>query len=273
MGAQKRDQLAIRDREEELRIRPARIGAETVDAEHAPASVEQWTARIAARDGRGVQHGVEIPARAHSGKEAAAFHRRLALEDVADLQSLRPVHIHRITDRESLAAVRNRPARQRQRWQAQPAGDAQQRKVAARIDRDDFCIAGIRSVRGHDPDAQAIVHHRIAHDMGVGHDPVRRNCPAGAVADGIDLFAIGRILGPDDHHAHHAARRRVDIGGFCVERRLEHRDQRGQTEKQGEKAGHRRSLYRAADIDRKLRDARFGGARYRPVSWRAKRFP
>ena len=242
VGAQERDDLSIRDGEEELRIRSPRIGTEAVDAEHAPASVQQRPARIAARDGRGVEHGVEIAAGPHSGKKTAALHRGLAPEDIPDLQPLRPVDIHRIADREGLAAVRNRPARHRKRWQAQSAGDAQQSEVAARIGGDDLGIARIRAVRRHDPDPQAVIHHRVAHDVGVGHDPVGRDRPAGSVADRKDLRAIGRILRPDDDHAHHAACGGVDIGGLGQRRGGQRRKKGADAGGKGEKASHRPGL-------------------------------
>src|SRR5690606_39733451 len=55
VGAQKRQQLAGRDGEIELRIGAAAIGAEAVDADDAAAGVEQRTPAAAARDGCGVK--------------------------------------------------------------------------------------------------------------------------------------------------------------------------------------------------------------------------
>ncbi len=122
IGSEERQQLAVRYGKKELRIRPARIGAKAVDPQDAPTFIKQRTARIAARDRGGVQHCMKLPAGPCAGQKPAAFNRRLSLEDIADLQPLRAVHIHRITDRKTDPVIAHQAASQRQRGQTQITG-------------------------------------------------------------------------------------------------------------------------------------------------------
>ena len=138
--AQERQQFLRRNSEEEFGVRSARIGAEAVHAQHAPAPVEQRAAGIAPCDWRGMQDGIELAAWPRAGNEPAAFHRRLRIEDVVQIQPLRLINIHGVADRGYFAAVAVGIARNRQRRKAQGPGDFNQRQIIARADRQDFRI-------------------------------------------------------------------------------------------------------------------------------------
>ena len=200
-----------------------------------------------------MQDGVELTAGARARNEAAAFHRRLAAEDVADVEPLGAVDIHRITDAGYLAAVGRQAAGNRQRGQAQIARDPYERQIVARRNGDKLAIDGLAAASGDDADLHHLVTQRVAHDMGVRHDLVRGDGEARAVADREQLA----ILFADDDDAHHAAGGRIDIGRIRMgHRRREEREQGGKEEW---KASHRSRLVKIIGFDRKMRDASRGG--------------
>ena len=236
IGAQEGQQFAIGDREEEFGIAAVIVRPEAVDPDHAAAWVEQRPARIAARDRGGVEDGVELAAGPRARDIAAALDRRLAAEDVAQVEPLRAVDIHRIADAGHFAAVGRQAAGQRQRGQPQGAGDADQRQVVTRADRDRLAIDRLAAAAGDDADAQRIVAQGIAQHMRIGHHLVARDGKAGAVADRDQLLAIFA----DNDHAHHAARGGIDIGRLGLrQHRYEQHQQRGE---KGWNASHRAVL-------------------------------
>ena len=251
--AQERQQFAQGHREVELPVAALGIGAEGVDPDHPPARIEQRPARIAARNRRGVEDGVELARRPLARQVAARFDRRLRAEDVSYIKPLGQIDIHRIADRGDLAKVAADAPRQRQRGQAQrPLGDFEQRQIVPWRDRHHPRESTAGALGGDDADPQSIVLHRLGHDMRVGDDPRRRDRKAGAVADGHGLAP----LLADDHHPHHASGSRIDIAriGRCGAdqgKGGEQCEEQGEgAEKPGHGAGYSR-FFRRRNIERK----------------------
>ena len=228
---EERQQLAGRDGEEELRVRRVALRPEAVDPDHPPARVDQRAARIAARDRGGVEQGVELTAGARTGEVPTALHRWLRAEDVAEVEPLRTVDIHRIADRDHVAAVARRIGGDGQRRQAQRAGQLDQGEVVARADRKDAGIDRLVAFRRDHADPQAIVHRRCAHHMGVSDNPARGDSEPGTMAERDHLVP----LAPDNHHPHHPARSGVDIRRVGTRRsRCEEREHRGEESEQAD---------------------------------------
>ena len=144
VGAQEGDQFAIGHGKEEFRIAAVIVRAETVDPDDAAALVEQGAAGISARDGRGVEDGIELPAGAFAGHEATALHRRLAAKEVGNVEALRAVHVHRVPHASHLARTGHRAAGQGEGRQAQISGQPDKRKVVAGTGSDDLAVDRIR---------------------------------------------------------------------------------------------------------------------------------
>ena len=105
-----------------------------------------------------MQDGVELTAGACARNEAATFHRRLAAEDVADVEPLGAVDVHRITDAGYLAAVGRQAAGNRQWGQAQIARDPYEREVVAGRNGDKLAINRLAAASGDDAD----LHHLVS---------------------------------------------------------------------------------------------------------------
>ena len=180
-----------------------------------------------------MEDGVELAARPRTRDEAGAFHRRLAAEDVLQVEALRAVDIHRIADADDLAVVGRQAACDGQRRKAQIAGDADQREVVAARDLDDAAIDRLAPAIGHDADAHVLVAQHVAHDMGVGDHHVRRNGKAGAVADREEFL----VVDANDYDAHHAACGGVDVGRVGLRERRREQGQEGC--ESGENTSHR----------------------------------
>ncbi len=183
-----------------------------------------------------MQDGVELAAGPRTRYEPTAFDRGLAAEDIADIEPLRTIDIHRIADAGHLAAVGRHPAGQRQRGQAQIPGNADECQIVARQHRDDPAIDRFAAAGRDDADLHSLVTQCIAHHMRIGDHRIASDREAGAMAD-REQFAVALA---HDHHPHHAARGRVDIRGFGVggHGRQQRREQRKQRGDRGEKAGH-----------------------------------
>ncbi len=233
--------LAARDREGEGRIAVVGAGDEGVDADDAPATVDERSARIAARDLRRVDIGGDALDRLGVRQIALASHRAARGDIIGRALRGRKVDIARIAERDDLGPCLERP-RIDDRGGHAPLGHFDERQVALGIDRDQLAGIAFLPFGGDDAERDIVrIFGRRFDDMGVGEDAGRRNGDAAAMPEADD-FAIDHRYGDD---ADDAARNRADIVGSAGRNREGDEGKQG-GEEECEKTGHGREPSRCA---------------------------
>ena len=157
-----------------------------------------------------MEQRVKLLGRASAGHGAGGLDRRHRGDQVIEIKALGPVDGTGIADRHHIRAIIHRTSENRHRGQPAVVENLDQRKIIVRRIGDYFAAIADPALRGDDADDDRGFLTRDLDHMGVGHNLVRRDHEAAAMADKGDLVPV---LG-SQHDPHDRAACGADIGGI-----------------------------------------------------------